>query len=126
MLASGGWEGDILLWSVDSGKPLFRLKGHQSGINRLVFSLDGKTLVSDSVGDGTTRWWSVATGKEMLLLKDVSMISDGASDLPPAEWDMGGRRLVWREGKARVHVTALPSLAEIDAAEKVGSAGRTR
>jgi WD40 repeat protein len=76
VLAAGEWGvplgetavREVLLWQVKTGKHLATLKGHQGGINVIVFSPDGKTIVTGSF-DGTVRFWDYA-GKQ---LKSLSM-----------------------------------------------------
>ncbi len=51
------------------------------------------------------------TGQEMLVFKEAEPVSLISSVLT-------GKFLVWREREGPIRVTALPTLAEIDAAEK--------
>ena len=46
ILATGSNEGTIHLWDIEKGNQLSALRGHTGPINSLVFSSDGKTLVS--------------------------------------------------------------------------------
>lgn len=102
---------------MDSGKPLFPpLKGHESGGGSLVFSSDGKTLVSWSA-DLTMRWWSVATGQEMLLFQNVMWVNSSGNDMW-AERNPDGKILLWDERPRSIRVATLPTLAEIDTKEK--------
>jgi hypothetical protein len=41
-----------------------------------------------------------------------------------AEWNPGGNAVAWLEGPGRVRATVLPSLEEIDAAERQNSTTR--
>ena len=58
--------------------------------------------------DLTMRWWSVATGQEMLRFQNIHR---------DRFWNIGDRLLVWQDTQGWNHVTTLPTLAEIDAAE---------
>jgi len=68
-IASASWDGSIGLWDVDSsmaelmidGTSSVFLKGHNSGVNDVVFAKDCKTLYSAS-SDGTVRSWDTDTG----------------------------------------------------------------
>jgi WD40 repeat protein len=77
----------------------------------VMFSSDGKTLVTGGAGDTTIRFWSVAAGQEMLVFKDAELVSHIYST--PAD-----KFLVWQERGGPIRVTTLPTLAEIDAAQK--------
>src|SRR5262249_24950724 len=56
-------EKGIQLLDVASGKLVRAFRGHQEGVNSLVFSAGGTKLISGG-GDNTIRAWDVATGKE--------------------------------------------------------------
>jgi WD40 repeat protein len=66
--ALGGAKGEVVrLLSVSRGTELRRLRGHQDIVWLVVFSPDGRTLVTTGL-DGTIRLWETATGKERLRL----------------------------------------------------------
>lgn len=59
----------IRLWDTTTGAELHRLEGHQGSINGLVFSADGRFLVSaGGYSDETLRWWDAATGESLRVL----------------------------------------------------------
>jgi WD40 repeat protein len=66
-IATGGTDGTVRLWDAKTGKERHRLLG----VGRLVvFSPDGRTLVSGSgTDDGTMILWDVAKGKELRRFK---------------------------------------------------------
>lgn len=85
VLASGGEDGSIRLWNVESKRPLRELSGHTAGIHCLAFSPDGTQLASGG-DDGTIRLWDVATGGETQQFEgqrqavaDVAFAPDGQS-----------------------------------------------
>ena len=60
-LASGSGAA-VRVWNATTGTLIHTLKGHTRGvINSVAFSPDGKTLASASSGDGTIRFWDIAT-----------------------------------------------------------------
>ena len=61
------------LWDVASGKELAVLRGHQAPIDTVVFSPDGRWLVTAG-GDNTARLWDVASGKELALLRHEDIV----------------------------------------------------
>ncbi|MBF0565137.1 MAG: serine/threonine protein kinase [Nitrospirae bacterium] len=55
--ATGGtYDGTLILWNIGNGKAVGSLKGHTGAITDLVFSADGRSVLSSSA-DGTVRLW---------------------------------------------------------------------
>ncbi len=61
-LATGGLDGTIRLWEVETGKFIKCLLGHNSYVFRLAWSPDGNTLASAGAYDGSVGLWDVKTG----------------------------------------------------------------
>jgi WD40 repeat protein len=62
LLASGSFDGTIVLWDVEAGTMVRALKHHATTYSRLAFSPDGQSVVAGGE-DGTIHYWDVATGE---------------------------------------------------------------
>lgn len=56
-------DSGIYLWNSNIGKSMNTLYGHSDSVNKALFTIDGKNVVSISA-DCTLRTWSVLSGKE--------------------------------------------------------------
>jgi len=64
LLATAGYDRDIHLWDLASGKLLRSMTAHNGAVYDLAFSPDGSVIASAS-GDGTCKIWQVATGERL-------------------------------------------------------------
>jgi WD40 repeat protein len=128
ILASGGADRKVRLWSFPDGTPLHApMEGHVAYVAQVAFSPDDKTLAS--VGCDGMRFWNVAAGRETLVFENDLMVSGDLRSVArsfraaQAEFNPDGLSLIWQEFNGRIHVTPLPTLEEIDRNE-IHSAGR--
>jgi WD40 repeat protein len=87
-LATGGLDGTVRIWDVESGKLLRALVGHGSYCWGLDWSPDGSMLASGGSFDATVRIWDSKTGYPLKVLKghpnyvaQVAWAPDGRSIL---------------------------------------------
>ncbi len=70
-LATAGYDRMILIWNLDSLKPVQTLKDHTDAVYALAFSPQGTTLASASA-DRTVKLWNLASGKRGKTLSDAT------------------------------------------------------
>lgn len=97
LLAAGGWDHAVTLWSVPHGTLVARLEGHTRDVMDLDFSDDGSLLASAS-DDGTVGLWSIPADhpERAFILRfleghdaPVTHVSfgPGGRDLASADWN---------------------------------------
>lgn len=64
ILATAGYDANIILWDARAGKQLRKIAGHNGAIFDVCFSADGKVLLSASA-DETVKIWDVASGQRL-------------------------------------------------------------
>lgn len=62
-----------IVWNVKTGERLFNLEGHKFDIDALVFTRDGRFLLTGSV-DTTIKFWDMKTGREARI---ISLLAGG-------------------------------------------------
>jgi WD40 repeat protein len=105
-LAVGGPRGEVLVWSVKSGKLLRRLDAHKSIVSGLAWSPDGRLLATgDASIDKAVNVWRWRTGERLLWLQDYD------STLSSLVWSPDGTSLVWGRYSREANIT-LATLEE--------------
>ena len=81
LTGAGFTDSTIRLWDAHSGKASGSLEGHRSWVSDLLFTPDGKRLISSS-GDQTIRLWDWATRKPAGVLRGHLGEIDGLAMAP--------------------------------------------
>ncbi len=87
VFASGGADGNIILWEADTGRIHYVLSGHTSSLNAIKFSPGGEFLASAGA-DGTIKIWNITSLEEERTLTGHT---DWVTDL---DWSPEGDYLV--------------------------------
>lgn len=93
-LATGGLDGTIRLWDVETGKFIKCLLGHNSYVYRLAWSPDGNTLASAGAYDGSCGLWDVTSG----VLRRAIRSKHGV--VTYVAWSPNGRQIAFSTGNS--------------------------
>jgi WD40 repeat protein len=110
LIASGSGNGMIQVWDAQTGKLRWNVRAHAEYVNALVFSKDGKYLVSSGLGEddkNEIKTWSVVNGSQIRrfnaepgVVIAISINTDGARlkvgnlDSEISEWNSGAGELI--------------------------------
>jgi len=115
-LAIGTDDAMARIWSLPSGHPVSPpLIGHLSGIEKLIFSPDGRTLLTYG-GENRCHLWNVATGQQVVSDLPLNDLLCRGGWLQVLSED--GNVIVEPDGENKLRFVRLPPLAEIDGQEK--------
>jgi LPXTG-site transpeptidase (sortase) family protein len=67
LLASGGRDNSVRLWSASTGENLMTISGHEDWVTSIAFNADGSLLASGS-RDNSIRLWDARTGKPVRVI----------------------------------------------------------
>ncbi|HEY7425633.1 MAG TPA: WD40 repeat domain-containing protein, partial [Gemmataceae bacterium] len=88
LLAVGSYDRFIKLWDVSRKTELKTLNGHTDRIYSVMFSSDGKRLVS--AGVDAARIWDIGTGQEKHVLRHGNFLVHAAIFSPDDRWVLTG------------------------------------
>lgn len=91
IIATGGNDGFIRLWDINSGKIIQEIIAHSKGVNQLAFQ-PGGNLIASAGNDGMVYLWEPSTGERM-----QSLIG-GAFVVPDLKFTENGARIVTVDG----------------------------
>jgi WD40 repeat protein len=117
LLATGsskiGLPGTATLWDASSGKELFRLPGHTTGVLAVVFSPAG-TVLATMTDDLVVRLWRVSTGKQLATL-DWQAEKEGQlrSRLHPIAFSPDGKTLATGAGDDSIRIWEVATGKEL-------------
>ena len=114
MVASGGGDHSVRLWSVASGEQEQVLTGHQDNVNDMAFGPEGKLLASGG-NDRSVQLWNIETGAAVASFHghgsavsavayspDGTLVASGSRDKSIALWEVATqtirRRITGHEG----------------------------
>jgi WD40 repeat protein len=93
-LATGGLDGTVRLWDVETGRLVRALVGHNSYVSGLDWSPDGSTLASAGTYDITVRLWDTRTGRPLRILRGHP------AEVTQVKWSPDGRNVLASGGQS--------------------------
>ncbi|MBW6474498.1 MAG: WD40 repeat domain-containing protein, partial [Anaerolineaceae bacterium] len=88
LLASGFYDGTVILWSTENWQPIGKLGKHTKAVSSLAFNPDGTILVSGSF-DGTVNLWNINSKLQLLTMETNDPIYSVAFS-PTEKWVAAG------------------------------------
>ena len=88
-LASGGSDGTVRIWDMETGEQRIILSGHRDSVGAVAVAPDGNWLASGDIR-GTVRIWGVETGQERATLD--WQLQQGGGGGGGAGWQLAGLR----------------------------------
>ena len=108
-LASGGWDGAVIVWDAEKGEAVLRMQGDAKGCSSLSFSADGARLAGGTSG-GSIYVWDTTTGALIRTTAAVLNRYVGSVSFSPI-----GNRILAKAGGGAV------ILWDVDSGEKIRS-----
>ena len=96
-LLSGGRDGSVRLWDLESKTELVHCQGHRNWVRSLAFSPDGRRALSGSY-DWTVRLWDLASGRQVCVCRGHTDIVDSVAFSADGHTALSGSR----DGTVRV------------------------
>jgi WD40 repeat protein len=81
-IASGGADGSVIIWDIQSGEPVLRREAHLYSVSHLLVSPDG-TLILSRDNSGVIRLWRLADGRDLITILLPTIPRRGAPSLDP-------------------------------------------
>jgi len=101
-LISGGWDAQIILWDLQTGKSLRTFTGHEDKVYKLSVSPDHTQLLSASA-DGSVRLWTIETG-ELVRTYNVPDADSATNDVNGVAFAPDGKTFVSGGSDKAVHI----------------------
>ena len=104
-LATGSYDGEVRLWSVDSGELLHSISAHNAAVFSLSFRADGRVFASAS-GDRTVKLWQTDTAERL------DTFTEATKGVYALDFSPDGRRLASAGVESRIRVWSISESAK--------------
>jgi len=107
LIATGGYDHEILLWRADEEQPFATLTGHNGAVFDLAFRGDGRVLASASA-DRTVKLWDTEAARRL------DTLSEATKELYAVAFSPDGSRLIAGGVDRRIRLWSVSSTAAED------------
>jgi RNA polymerase sigma factor (sigma-70 family) len=111
-VAVGDYAGTIRLWALDTGKERGKIEGAKAP-RALLFTPDGKVLLSRPAGSHVLQAWDVATGKERRFLEKPPYRAAGVFGLSEMDVSPDGKTLAAATSEGGPRAVAVVTLFDL-------------
>ena len=87
IFATASNDRKIRLWETDSWQLIRELEGHTGWVREVVFSPDGRWLLSGGKGEASARIWEVASGRTIVAFH-------GLQEIASVDWSLNGSQIM--------------------------------
>ena len=112
LLAVANEEGMVEIWAMPMLHKVCAFRAHKRSVQALAFSQDNRRLATGGDGDEAVKFWTVATGQELITLERPG------ENLRQLAFSSDGNQLIARNSQGDVLIWRVPSFEDIAQSEK--------
>lgn len=125
LLVSGGWEGNVIIWRLPDGDPLYRWQAHRDSVNGLIFTDDDQHMVTAGY-DGLLGEWTLGGSalRRVMTPSPITCMAGSAHDDRLITGHADGSVRIWRLRDFALLDERVPHSGLVRAVAYDGATGR--